>query len=252
MKALQHLAAVRRQFGWRPLLAQTVDLFASKILRLDLNRVFLLDLDQLAEPCVPAGLEARFLTSNEVREFAHDPVNELTGAMADRIDGGRDSCFAVMEHGALVSYGWYALESIEAEHNKDVAMAFPADFIYMYKAFTLPAQRGRRFDSLGRALALHAFAQRGIRRMLATVHWTNWPSLRSFRRMGCTDLGFLYTFGPRRWSLIGTPRRAAPLGVKFSNVRGDTAFGSDRTTTFPKHLNGCSSSAGQSPASCTC
>lgn len=228
MKAIRHLLAVRQRFGWSAAFALVVDRFAGMLLHLDLNRMFLLEVENLGEVAgAPSHLECRFLSAQEVRNFSQDPANDLSDAMADRIERGRDFCFAVLDQGALLSYGWYALGGIEAEHNKDVAMSLPADCVYMYKAFTLPAQRGRRLDSLGRSLALQALARRGVRRMVATVHWTNWPSLRSFRRLGCVELGFLYTIGPRRWSIIGAPRSAAAKGIRFSRSRGDAAVTSE-------------------------
>ncbi len=65
------------------------------------------------------------------------------------------------------------------------------------------------------ALALKSLADRGITKLLSTVEWTNYASLRSFERLGFERLGRRWTLGGGncRW---GTNSKAARLrGVRF-------------------------------------
>jgi hypothetical protein len=158
-RTIRYLLQVRRQFGWLAALIWMVDRLVCRPLNLDLNRLFLLKIEQLGEATAsPPHLECRFLSAQEVRALAQNPANDLDATMADRIDCTNNLCFGILYQGKLVAYGWYAFDSIEAEHNRDVAMSFPADVAYMYKAFTLPPFRGQGMDGLGRRLAFRALA----------------------------------------------------------------------------------------------
>jgi hypothetical protein len=211
-RAIRYLLQVRRQFGWLAALIWMVDRLVCRPLNLDLNRLFLLKMEQLGEATAsPPHLECRFLYAQEVRAFAQNPANDLEATMADRIDRGNNLCFGILYQGKLVAYGWYAFDSIEAEHNRDVAMSFPADVVYMYKAFTLPAFRGQSLDGLGRRLAFRALAERGIRKLLATVHWTNWPP--------CEVSGARVA---RTWAFCSRSVRAAGRCLVF---RGKSRYG---------------------------
>ena len=216
MKVARTFWHIHCQFGWTAAFAWVVDRLAVKIVHLELNRLFWLEVEQLGQmPAAPDDLECRFLSAQEIRAFAQEPANDLSADMAERIERGRDFCFAVLDHGKLATYCWFAVETIEAEHNGGAALSLPPDVSYVYKAYTLPAFRGQRLDGMAKSLAFRALAERGIRKLVATVQWTNWPSLRSMRRMGFAELGFMYVIGPRRWSWRHYPKKAVLKGIKF-------------------------------------
>lgn len=52
--------------------------------------------------------------------------------MAERIRAGRISYYAAFDGEKLAAFGWYALESIEAEHTDGVAVSYPSDVAFMY------------------------------------------------------------------------------------------------------------------------
>ena len=65
----------------------------------------------------------------------------------------------------------------------------------MYNAFTHPGFRGRHLHAAAVKQVLPKLAERGITRVIASIEWTNFASLRSFQRMGCQRLGRLWALG---------------------------------------------------------
>ena len=56
-------------------------------------------------------------------------------------------------------------------------------------------------------------------KVLATVEWTNWASLKSCYRLGYVDLGPLVALGRGGWRIVLPPKSARQRGIRFS-VRG--------------------------------
>ena len=161
--------------------------------------------------------EFRFLDTHEVAEFAKDPSNDLDLPMIDRAAGGVDLCFAGLCEGRLATYGWYALDAIEGEHNFGVPMSYPSTVAYMYKGFTHPDFRGARLYGTGMGLALKNLKQFGVTALVASVAWTNEASLRSCDRLGYKRLGRVVTTGGEAAHLQITPKAAADRGVRFGS-----------------------------------
>ena len=159
--------------------------------------------------------EFRFLSPEEVCDFAADPSNDLDESMTVRSADGRDFCFAALSDGRLAAYGWYALESIEPDHNFGVAMSYPPKVAYMYKGFTHPDFRGKRLHGVGMALALRELTKRGISKLVSTVDWTNQPSLKSCYRLGYVSLGHFVKFGFGRFTISFSPSAAKRREIKF-------------------------------------
>ena len=213
---LQRLADMRRQYGTGAALKWAVDRLARRAFGAMTVRVVWLEADRLPEWVRPdPALDLRFLDAREVRGFASDPENDLDPGMAQRIEGGSDLCFAVLSEGRLATYGWYALNAIEAEHAMGVAMSFPPDVAYMYKGFTHPNFRGRRLHALAMGLALQGLAERGVSKLLSVVESTNWASRRSCTRLGYVDLGLRLSIGRGGGWLLWSPKAARLLGVRF-------------------------------------
>lgn len=159
--------------------------------------------------------EFRFLDTHEVAEFAKDPSNDLDAPMIDRAAGGVDLCFAGLCEGRLATYGWYALDAIEGEHNFGVPMSYPSTVAYMYKGFTHPDFRGARLNGTGMGLALKNLKQFGVTALIASVAWTNEASLRSCDRLGYKRLGRIITTGGEAARLQTVPQAATDRGVKL-------------------------------------
>jgi ribosomal protein S18 acetylase RimI-like enzyme len=214
---LQNIAQTQQFFGWKAVFQRVASRSAQKLLRLEMNEMLWLE-----GAALPSAIEAnsdfefRFLTVDELAHFANDLANDLDAAFAARVSSGHDLCFAaIAQQGQLASYSWYALGSIEAEHHLGVAMSLPADVAYMYKAFTHPDFRGRRLYGTIVAMALRSLARRGVTKLITSIEWTNFASLRSCQRLGFQNLGRLSVIGPQQYRISFTPRAARSRGVRF-------------------------------------
>jgi L-amino acid N-acyltransferase YncA len=214
---LQNIAQTQQYFGWKAAFQRVASRFAQKLLRLEVNEMLWLEAAAL-----PSAIEAnsdfdfRFLTADELAHFASDPANEFDTAFANRASSGHDLCFAaIAKHGQLACYSWYALGSIEAEHHLGVAMSLPGDVVYMYKAFTHPDFRGRKLYGTIVATALRSLASRGVTKLITSIEWTNFASLRSCQRLGFESLGRLSIIGPQQYRISFTPHAARSRGVRF-------------------------------------
>ncbi|MBI1312249.1 hypothetical protein GC176_13250 [bacterium] len=158
--------------------------------------------------------EFRQLDTHEVAAYARDPANDLDAQMIDRAAGGRDLCFAWLCNGRLASYGWYAFDGIEAEHNAGVALSYPSTVACMYKGFTHPDFRGARLHPIGMGLALQRLRRFGVTSLISTVDWTNERSLKSCDRLGYERLGRFVTTGGNAFRLQRFPQTAVERGVQ--------------------------------------
>jgi hypothetical protein len=219
LSKLHELRQLAQKYGTGAAVRKLVDWLGGKTLGLQVVEVVWLAPEELKLALdVPPPFEFRFLTAEEVAHFAQDPANDLDADMIGRANGGRDLCFAALSGDRLAAYGWYALGSIEGEHNFGVSMSYPAQVAYMYKGFTHPDFRGARLHGLGMGLALKNLAAYGVDRLVSTVGWLNEPSLRSCDRLGYRRLGRLYTVGGERFWTASTPSAAKSLGVKFGGA----------------------------------
>lgn len=205
-----------RQQGHRAAVRLVVDRVGQRLLNASVMYVLRLSSRQTAvdSPANP-GLVFRFLSSDELWRFSTDPENNLSPAVVGRALQGSDSCFAALDGKRLAAHGWYARNSIQAEHAGGIAMSFPPQMAYVYRVFTHPDFRGQRLNGLTMSLALHELGAEGIEELIATVDWTNWASLRSFQSLGCNNLGPVVTFGPSWRQAIIPPQAATHLGLRF-------------------------------------
>ena len=207
MAALKTLGDVRRRYG----LAAATRLAAGLTLaKAGVRLIEVVRLPPVEGPPVPEGLEARFLTADEVRAFAIDPANDFDAEAAARVEaGGR--CFGVLDGGRLAASGWYAVGKAPAEHCFGFGMRLPAGAAYMYKGFTHADYRGRRLHGLVMAEALRQMADVGC--LVSTVEWTNAASIKSCRRLGYEFLGRVWVRGGRVLRAAGGVRRAGVEAV---------------------------------------
>lgn len=194
---------------------------ARRLLGLNVADILALDLDQMRETLPEKSkFDFRFLSADEIRSAAGDPVNDLDVNIAERLERGRNYCVGAFEGGRLVNYSWYALDHVEPEHSFGAGLTLPQDAIYMHKAFTLPEYRGQRVHQATIHRASRIFARMGIRRLIAIVEYGNWASLRSHERMGCRRTGRLWML---RRKLVA---QQGDIGLKafrsFSESTADT------------------------------
>ena len=167
---------------------------------LEIGQVLRLDLASIHAARPALDLEYRFLTGDDVQAAAADPLHDLDAGMAKRLPSGRDFCFAAFDGQRLANYAWYALEAIEPEHSFVAGLRLPRDTVYMYKAYTVPAYRGRQIHGAALSRAAGHFRQRGVAQMIAIVEFANWASLRSHAKLGFRPAGRLLCIGRK---LIG-------------------------------------------------
>lgn len=207
------IAAAVARMGYR---------LAQRVIVLDVTRLLCLDRSSARLPeTLHYGSTFRFLTAADIRHFAADRENDLDLSFAARIQGGLDLCYAVIVDERLASYIWLALGSIEAAQNRGshprsgVAVTFPEDMAFVYKAYTRPEYRGQRLYPICMGQSLEELSSRGIKRLLATTDWTNKAALRSCQRIGFRDLGPLWRFGVGRMMFTRGPAAARQLGIDF-------------------------------------
>jgi GNAT superfamily N-acetyltransferase len=208
----------RRYHGTRAAMAGLCYRIASRTAHIRVLDLIAIDLRKV----IPAAdtdltLDFRFLTPDDIRELAQDPLNDLGEAMADRLDAGHDLCFAAFDGERLVSYAWFALGAVEADHGLGVAMSFPFDTAYLYKAYVHPDYRGRRVHQFTLRAAFAELSARGFLRVVAMIEYGNFGSVRAHERLGFVRLGrnVICGKGAQPWEWF--PRRAAELGLMLGS-----------------------------------
>ncbi|MGO9112408.1 MAG: N-acetyltransferase family protein [Thermoguttaceae bacterium] len=197
---LQTIRQTWRSYGLGVAFCELAYRLARRLTNVRIAQVLQLDLSAM-RPAKPRALdlECRFLSAAEVRAAAADPAHELDAAMAERLQSGRDLCFAAFHGDRLVNYSWYALGAIEPEHGFGAGLTFPFDTVYLYKAYTVPAYRGRQIHGSALQQAVQFFQQCGIKQLIAIVEFANWASLRSHEKLGCRPAGRLLRIGQKSW-----------------------------------------------------
>jgi hypothetical protein len=192
------------------------------VMTLDVTHLMRLDRESpLLPDSEPAGFAFRFLAPDEVRNFA-EPQNELTTKFANRVENGRDFCFAALSGDRLAGYAWYAIGSIKAEHNRGknlnsgVAMSLPDGMAFMYKGFVHPKFRGAGLYGYINAKALQRLETCGVTTMISTADWTNWAALNCCWRLGYQDLGLVWRVGWGRVMLTRAPSKGKTVGIRFA------------------------------------
>ena len=183
-----------------------------------------LDKSQLKAPEVKRQFTFRLLNAAEVERLAADSVNELTVALAERMQAGRDLCLAAFAHEQLAAYVWLAIGSIEAEHNSGrtrrsgVAVSFPPDTAFVYKAFTRPDFRGQGLYPALLERSLSLLEARGVSRLVTTADWTNPAALHACRQLGFQVLGTLRRFACGPLAITLKPPNVRQLGIRLGRA----------------------------------
>ena len=196
---------------------------ARKVMTLDVTAAVWLDRHRLILPELEPELAVRFLTPADVQRLALDPANDLPAAMAPRAECGRDFCMAVLCGDRLAAYAWFALGSIEAEHqrgpqpNSGVAVSFPSAVAFMYKGYTHPDFRGCGLYGAVVGSGLVALEPHGVKSVLSTMDWTNGPARIALSRIGFEELGLCWRWGWGDWMHTWAPRAARRRGASFGS-----------------------------------
>lgn len=137
--------------------------------------------DQGAAASVPApGVQIRAVERSELARLSAAGLSGISQKFLRGIDRTPDACFGAFAGEALVSYVFFAPASPIAIDAR-LQFAFPADWIYVYKAFTQPAWRGKR---LLHQVLTHAMTRMGPHRFVTLVVAGNQASRKAFERCG--------------------------------------------------------------------
>jgi hypothetical protein len=139
-----------------------------------------------------------FLSYDQLRVFGRsDPSLLLDDEFLDQASERGDRCYGYVEDGTLGAYAWYS--TIPTPLQDGLVVTFHRDYIYMYKAFTAPAFRGRRLYGIGVTRAFQALIREGSHKGLVSyIQVHNQPSLKALRRIGCKPIGTVVAIGMRR------------------------------------------------------
>ncbi len=225
LRPIDHLGELHmRNSSVRPTVGRRIFTSAYKIgqriATLDVTHLMRLDLETASPPPEPPGFTFRFVTAKEITSFTSSE-NDLPPELAARVDLGFDFCFAALADDQLASYAWFALGSIEAEHNRGeklnsgVAMSFPEELAFMYKGFTYPEFRGKGLYGHVSTKALQGLQPHGVSTVISTADWSNESALKSCWRLGFKDLGLVWRAGVGPLMVTHAPRKGKSLGIKF-------------------------------------
>ncbi len=203
-----------RRHGFLKTIPYVVGRLAKRLMICDVSHLMVQDATKISQPTASPnpGLECRFITADELREFAKNPKCDIDPEIIARIETGYDFCFGGILDGVLVSYCWLALHSIEKEHNKDadspragIAIAYPDTYAFRYKGYTHPDYRGRRMYQYVGSQACLAMQELGVRYILSTAEIINYSALKSSYRSGYEFLGILAVIDFRGFRYLKTP-----------------------------------------------
>lgn len=135
-------------------------------------------------------LTIKFLSKDELINYAKDPVNELTEEFLEIAFRKEDHCLAILDKGVIASYGWYSNQPTRILKNID--LFFSPEWMYMYKGFTHTAYRGMRLHAVGMCHATKHFSENGFKGLISYVESNNFASMKSVTRMGYEIFGSIY------------------------------------------------------------
>jgi len=137
------------------------------------------------------GLDARFLTPQDVRNFARDEDGWYSPAFACQALAMGDQCLGVIEGRQLLSYCWYSSGPTPAFD--EIVVTVGPRYRYSYKAYTDVEHRGRGLHSYGVAVAAEQLAADGdIQGIVAYIEASNVASLLSAQKIGDDVVGFVF------------------------------------------------------------
>lgn len=137
-----------------------------------------------------SDLEIKFLSRDELIDYAKDPINELTEEFLDVAFRKGDRCLAILDKGVIASYGWYSNKPTRILNNID--LFFSPEWMYMYKGFTRTDYRGMRLHAVGMCHAAKHFTEEGFKGLISYVESNNFASMKSVTRMGYEIFGSIY------------------------------------------------------------
>jgi hypothetical protein len=173
----------------------------------------------------------RFVSDEEVQEFARDAENDLPQEFINQALGKADRCYAILDGGKLASYGWYTDKPTVVVPG--LYLHFDPSWIYMYRGYTPKAYRGQRLHALGMAQAMCKFTELGYRGLISYVEASNFDSLRSVYRLGYKPIGKLFVIKLFGRYISWTTGSCSQYKLHLRPCPTDTAQNASETTNKP-------------------
>jgi hypothetical protein len=201
IRAINRISTYVRHHGVGSTLFYLAYLLTNKIVAIQIFKIFVL-LASETDWSMSTALESNwtFLSYDALKQFHNlDPLLDLDDAFLLAAAARGDQCYGLVENGNLVSYSWYSNNPTPI--NSEALADFDRQYLYMYKAYTLPAFRGRRLYTTGVFHAARVLLQDGIYKGIVTlVQIHNKPSLKALLRINFTNVGVIVVLGLRRRS----------------------------------------------------
>jgi hypothetical protein len=233
-RKLERVHYLYRHGGMRGMLFYLFYRFVNSFTRLRVFRAVVLDASAPVEPQLGQldNFQHGLVEPQELAPHVEDPEGDLSPEFLAYADVQGDTCYAVFDGDALVSYCWNSGKPTMVED--DLYIEFAPGYVYRYKEYTRPSHRGRRISSYARAESLRRFAAAGVKGFAGYVEADNFISYRALQRAGHLFPGFMVVLGrgPSPW--IWHSPRAREWGFRVvAGSAGDTAYGLGESNLSP-------------------
>jgi GNAT superfamily N-acetyltransferase len=158
-------------------------------------RIFDRRLDLRTAPTV-GGLEYRLLQEGEVVALSADASLGMTQHNVRAAYARGDVCLGAFDGGRLAAYCWFAFSP--APHMDHAWVEFPADVVYTYKSYVVPAYRGRGVAATLYRYPDRIWLRRGRTQAMLCVESHNFASIAAARRAGFSPTGYAAYVGSER------------------------------------------------------
>lgn len=137
---------------------------------------------------LPEGYTSRFIEPEELEPFAEAEWNDLSARFVAECRERGDLCYGAFEGERLVSYSFYSRKPVPIDD--ELTVHFDTRFVYVYKSFTVPSERGRKLHGLLMNRAIRAIHdESGCAGLIAYLEPANPSSERSGARLGHRRFG---------------------------------------------------------------
>jgi hypothetical protein len=171
----------------------------------------------------PENYRGMFVAPEQLEDFIQLPEYEFTRGFVEQAFAKGDQCYAfITRDGVLAAYQWYSTTPTwyftpsKRSGWNSVVVSFPDQYVYMYKAFTHPAHRGKRLYPIGVTTALAGYLAKGYKGILSVVESNNFASLRACYRMGYRDFGRIRVAVLLGWCLLHADPSCRAYGLQLT------------------------------------
>lgn len=189
---------------------------------LDVTRLLHLPAGQCREQEVPGGYEIRSIGQPELRQLLEEEKVSLQAGTPISLSDGRHALVGAFHQGRVVSFAWFAKESVNACDNFSrsphlgTSIQMPDGTAFVYNAWTDQTHRGQRLVA---AVLTWAMRDRicGAWSLLTTTDWTNEKSIRAFQHLGMQNVGLICRCGRGSVQLSIVPEASQGIGLSVAN-----------------------------------